>query len=107
MNHPDPGSWSNYVRGLLGPETATGMERHLTRGCASCEQQVRALRATHRVAEIDRRFQPPAFAVTSVKRLLRLHALAGSDETSRLLDLELAGLLDRDNSARAHSRVAG
>lgn len=73
MKHPDPESWSDYVRGLLGPEIAAGMEQHVSQGCGRCEQQVRALDALRRVAVTDRRVTPPTSAVTSVKRLHRLH----------------------------------
>lgn len=84
MKHPDPGSWSNYVRGLLGPRIAAGMEWHLGSGCRKCRQQVAALEALRQVAVTDRRVDPPSLAVTSVKRLHRLHELAQSVETTRV-----------------------
>lgn len=84
MKHPDSGSWSNYVRDLVGPGTAARMEQHLEQGCTRCKERVRALEALRKVAETDRRVEPPGFAVTSVKRLLRMRELAGSADTPRV-----------------------
>lgn len=83
MKHPDAGTWSNHVRGLLGPQDAADMNEHL-QGCARCERQVRSLEVLRRVAATDRRIAPPSFALSSVKRLHRLHELTRSAKTPRL-----------------------
>lgn len=68
MKHPDPGTWSDFVRGLASPGDRSALGAHLG-SCDACRRTMVQLEHVAAVAQVDRRLVPPAHLVRWARAL--------------------------------------
>jgi hypothetical protein len=82
-------AWIDYARGIVSPDAAAAMRKHLETGCTHCLARLAVWAEAVRAASADMRFSPPEAVVNSVKNAFqvkqRLPFFESLAETARLV----------------------